>query len=60
MVFSWLIWYICKEEFESVGEMTMEWINIFGVIFILIIMIPNIIYALKIKDGFGEDFLRTL
>lgn len=29
-----------------------EWINIFGVIFIVVIMIPNVIYALKIKDGF--------
>lgn len=30
----------------------MEWINIFGVIFITIIMVPNIIYALKCRDGF--------
>ena len=30
----------------------MEWINIFGVLFIVIIMVPNIIYALKCKNGF--------
>lgn len=30
----------------------MEWLNIFGLIFIVLIMIPNIIYAIKYKDGF--------
>ena len=30
----------------------MEWINIYGLIFIVIIMIPNIIFAVKCKDGF--------
>ena len=30
----------------------MDWFNIFGLIFIVIIMIPNIIYAIKCKDGF--------
>lgn len=30
----------------------MEWINIFGAIYITIIMIPNIIFAIKCKDGF--------
>ena len=34
----------------------MEWINIFGAIFIAIIMIPNIIYALKCKDGFENKW----
>lgn len=38
----------------------MEWINVFGVIFILIIMIPNIIYALKIKDGFENKWNNKL
>lgn len=38
----------------------MEWINIFGVIFIAIIMIPNIIYALKIKDGFENKWNNKL
>ena len=30
----------------------MEWFNIFGLIFIVIILIPNIIFAIKCKDGF--------
>lgn len=30
----------------------MEWFNGFGLIFIAVIMIPNIIFALKCKDGF--------
>ena len=30
----------------------MEWINIFGTAFIVIMMVPNIIYALKCKEGF--------
>lgn len=34
----------------------MEWINIFGVVFIVIIMVPNIIYALKCKDGFENKW----
>ena len=30
----------------------MEWFNVFGLVFIVIIMIPNIIFAIKCKDGF--------
>lgn len=30
----------------------MEWFNIFGLIFIAVIMIPNIVFAVKRKDGF--------
>lgn len=30
----------------------MGWFNIFGLVFMLIIMIPNIVYAIKHKDGF--------
>ena len=30
----------------------MEWFNIFGLVFIIIIMIPNIIFAIKCKDCF--------
>ena len=30
----------------------MEWINFYGIIFIAVIMIPNIIYAIKCKEGF--------
>lgn len=34
----------------------MEWINIFGAIFIAIIMVPNIIFALKCRDGFENKW----
>lgn len=30
----------------------MEWFNVFGTIFIVIIMVLNILFALKCKDGF--------
>lgn len=30
----------------------MEWINIFGLFFIVVIMIPNIIYTIKYRDRF--------
>lgn len=30
----------------------MEWINIYGVVFIAIIMIPNIVFSIKNKDGY--------
>ncbi|MDY3845420.1 MAG: hypothetical protein SOZ62_00725 [Eubacteriales bacterium] len=30
----------------------MEWFNVFGLIFIVIILIPNIIFTIKCKDGF--------
>lgn len=36
--------------------MNMEWINIFGLIFIVVIMIPNIIFAMKCKDGFANKW----
>lgn len=34
----------------------MDWLNIFGLLFIIIIMIPNIIYAMKCKDGFANKW----
>ena len=34
----------------------MEWINIFGLVFIAIIMIPNIVFAIKCKDGFENKW----
>lgn len=30
----------------------MNWFNLFGLIFVAVIMIPNIIFAVKCKDGF--------
>ena len=34
----------------------MEWINVFGAVFMVIIMMPNIIYVLKCKDGFENKW----
>ena len=34
----------------------MEWINILGLVFIAIIMIPNIVFAIKCKDGFENKW----
>ena len=34
----------------------MEWFNIFGFIFICIIMIPNVIFAIKCKDEFENKW----
>lgn len=34
------------------SEVTMEWFNVFGLVFIAVIMIPNIVFAVKCKDGF--------
>ena len=38
----------------------MEWLNIFGLIFIAIIMVPNIIYAIKCKDGFTNKWQNKI
>ncbi len=34
----------------------MNWFNLWGLIFIIIIMIPNIIFAMKCKDGFENKW----
>ena len=34
----------------------MNWFNIYGLIFIIIIMIPNIVFDLKCKDGFVNKY----
>ncbi len=33
----------------------MEWFNVFGLLFIAVVMIPNIIFAIKCKDGFFKQ-----
>lgn len=38
----------------------MGWINIFGLVFMVIIMIPNVIFALKCKDGFENKWKTSL
>ena len=34
----------------------MEWFNVFGLVFITVIMIPNIIFAVKHKDSFKNRY----
>lgn len=34
----------------------MEWFNVFGLVFIVVVMIPNIIFAIKCKDGFENKW----
>ena len=34
----------------------MEFVNIFGLIFVAVIMIPNIIFAIKCKEGFENTW----
>ena len=34
----------------------MEWFNGFGLLFVAVIMIPNIIFAVKCKDGFENKW----
>ena len=34
----------------------MEWFNGFGLLFVVVIMIPNIIFAVKCKDGFANKW----
>lgn len=34
----------------------MEWFNVFGLLFMLLIMIPNIVFACKCKDGFENKW----
>jgi len=38
----------------------MEWFNFVGLVFIVIIMIPNIVYAIKSKDGFQNKWNNKL
>lgn len=34
----------------------MEWFNLFGLLFVAVIMIPNIIYGIKCKEGFENKW----
>lgn len=34
----------------------MQWFNVFGLIFMSVIMIPNIVFAIKCKDGFNNSW----
>ena len=38
----------------------MEWFNVCGLIFIVVIMIPNIVFAIKCKNGFENKWNNKL
>lgn len=38
----------------------MEWLNVFGLIAIVVIMIPNIIFAVRCKDGFENKWKNRI
>lgn len=38
----------------------MDWVNVFGLLFVVVIMIPNIVFAMKCKDGFGNSWENRL
>ena len=38
----------------------MEWFNVFGLVFIVVIMIPNIVFAVRYKDGFENRWNNTV
>ena len=43
-----------KSKFVMVDNM--EWFNVFGLIFIAVIVIPNVVFAIKCKDGFDNKW----
>ena len=49
------MWYktlLVSDKSKFVIVDNMEWFNVFGLIFIAVIMIPNVVFAIKCKDGF--------
>ncbi len=38
----------------------MEWFNMFGLVFMAFIMVPNILYAMKCKDGFQNNCSKAV
>ena len=38
----------------------MNWINVFGLVFVTVIMIPNIVFAFKCNDGFENNWDNKL
>ena len=52
---------INTSRFSPLGDIiirrrTMSWFNFYGLIFVAVIMIPNIIFAMKCKDGFENKW----
>ena len=53
------MWYktlLVSDKSKFVMVDNMEWFNVFGLIFIAVIMIPNVVFAIKCKDGFDNKW----
>ena len=53
------MWYktlLVSDQSKFVMVDNMEWFNVFGLIFIAVIMIPNVVFAIKCKDGFDNKW----
>lgn len=53
---SMIIWSRQDIQIRIWGRNNMECFNIFGLIFVAVIMIPNILFAMKWKDGFQNKW----
>ena len=40
--------------------MEAKWFNVYGLIFVAVILIPNVIFAMKCKDGFVNKWNNKL
>ena len=54
------VWTTADVMRRDLGGTDMEWINIYGLVFMAVIMIPNIIFAIKCKDGFENKWNNKL
>ena len=54
------VWTTADVMRRDLGGTDMEWINIYGLVFMAVIMIPNIIFAIKCKDGFEKKWNNKL
>ena len=50
------VWYTRLNKSGFVMVDNMEWFNVFGLIFIAVSMIPNVVFAIKCKDGFDNKW----
>lgn len=48
--------YYCVEIYCITHGVCMDWFNYYGLIFMAVVLIPNIVYAVKNKDGFNGNY----
>lgn len=52
----WYKIFLVSDKSKFVMVDNMEWFNVFGLIFIAVIMIPNVVFAIKCKNGFDNKW----